>query len=65
MTSSVSTDSVRAILEFDKIVEATAGMCLTAMGSEEIRRRLPTEDAVVLDRRRGELQEMLLVLVGE
>ncbi|MEW5701711.1 MAG: endonuclease MutS2, partial [Candidatus Zixiibacteriota bacterium] len=42
-----------------------AGMCLTAMGSEEIRRRLPTEDAVVLDRRRGELQEMLLVLVGE
>ena len=64
MTSSVATDSVRAILEFDKIVEATAGMCLTAMGAEEIRRRQPTGDVALIDRRREELGQMLLVLAG-
>jgi DNA mismatch repair protein MutS2 len=52
----------QSILEFDKIVNTTAGLCLTAMGAEKLRQRTPTSDAVLLDRLRGETGEMLTLL---
>jgi len=51
-----------AILEFDKIVNATLALCASTMGREWIARRRPTADLRLLDRRRDELAEMLTVL---
>ena len=48
-----------AVLEFDKIVEATAGFCLTPMGGERVRARRPSSDRDWLDARHAELREMM------
>lgn len=48
-----------SVLEFDKIVEATAGFCLTPMGGERLRLRLPSSDSEWLDQRFEELREMM------
>ncbi|MBI3871838.1 MAG: hypothetical protein HY304_02040, partial [candidate division Zixibacteria bacterium] len=60
----VASDHVRTILEFDKIVEATAGFCLTAMGAEQVRSRGPVQDTDMLDRRADEARQMMAVLSG-
>jgi DNA mismatch repair protein MutS2 len=62
MTATIASAEVRSILEFDKIVNATVGLCLTAMGAEQLRLREPTSDLDVLDRWRGETKEMLQLL---
>lgn len=61
-TDSIATTEVYSILEFDKIVNATVGLCLTAMGAEKLRRRVPIADVPELDRLRGETAEMLSLL---
>ncbi len=66
MPEAVANDHTLSVLEFDKIVEATAAFCLTPMGSEEIRRRRPMADAELIDRRREETREMMgLAAVGD
>ena len=61
-TDTIAGTEVRSILEFDKIVNATVCLCLTAMGAEKLQQRTPTSDAVLLDRLRGETGEMLTLL---
>ncbi len=63
-TTSIAGPQDRAILEFDKIAAVTCGLCMTPMGAERIRERLPTDDAAIIDRRREEVQEMMTVLEG-
>ncbi|GAB4323240.1 MAG: endonuclease MutS2 [Candidatus Zixiibacteriota bacterium] len=58
----IASTQVQAILEFDKIVAATEGLCLTPMGKEALRRRQPTADIERIDRLREEVREMLTVL---
>lgn len=58
----IATRQVQTILEFEKIVAATEGLCLTPMGKESLRKRTPTSDTHVLDRYRDESSEMLNVL---
>ncbi len=60
--SSIATSQVQSILEFDKIVNATIGLCLTPMGPDRIADWQPTDDIPLLDRRREEVTEMLTVL---
>ena len=63
--SAVANNHTLAVLEFDKIVEATAGFCLTPMGGERIRSRQPSSDRDWLDARCDELREMMrLVMVA-
>lgn len=63
-TISIAGSQDRAILEFDKIVTVTCGLCMTPMGVERIRERFPVADAAVIDRRREELQEIMTLLEG-
>ena len=58
----IASAEVQSILEFDKIINTTVGLCLTAMGAEKLRQRAPTRDVTDLDRRRGETGEMLTLL---
>lgn len=58
----VAPSQVQTILEFDKIVHVTAGLCLTPMGPERLTEWVPTADITVLDKRRAEAAEMLTVL---
>jgi len=53
-----------SVLEFDKIVEATAGFCLTPMGGEEIRKRQPSSDRDWIGHRCDELREMLHLVMA-
>jgi DNA mismatch repair protein MutS2 len=61
-TDTIAETEVCSILEFDKIVNTTVGLCLTDMGAEKLRRRVPIADVVELDRLRGETGEMLTLL---
>lgn len=64
-TASVANRHTLTVLEFDKIVEATAGFCLTPMGGERIRTRQPSSDRDWLDARCDELREMMrLVMIA-
>jgi DNA mismatch repair protein MutS2 len=58
----IASKQVQSILEFDKIVAATEGHCLTPMGKEALHRRQPVSDPVRIDRLREESAEMLTVL---
>ncbi len=58
----IATKQVQSILEFDKIVASTEALCLTPMGKEALRKRLPTAEFDRIDRLREEVSEMLTVL---
>lgn len=57
--TSVANTHTLSVLEFDRIVDATAGFCLTPMGGERIRRRQPSADPDWVDARFAELREMM------
>ncbi len=61
--SCVANRHTLSVLEFDKVVDATAGFCLTPMGGERIRSRKPSADRDWLDARCAELREMMKLIM--
>jgi len=55
----------REVLEFDKVVESVAGLCLTPMGQEVVRASRPDSNFRRIKRSLDEAAEMIAVLAAE